>query len=130
MPLAADMARIVAAARTRLAQAPRDVLSAVTADLVQHTPVDRGFLRAGWDAAEVATLPNAPDPTGADAIARLGAAAQALPFGGVFTVTNRVNYAPYLEFGTVRIAPRAYLRGTLARAPTVATEVLARGARP
>lgn len=128
MGLAADMTRWVGAARARLAQAPRDALTAVSVDLVAHTPIDKGILVDSWYADGTPQVPDAPDKTGAGSLARLTAAAQSLPLGGQFMCSTAVPYSVFVEFGTSRMAPRAYLRGTLARAPAVAAAAIARGA--
>jgi hypothetical protein len=44
----------------------------------------------------------------------------------VYSLINGVEYGPYLEFGTVKMLPRAFVRGTIDRADIIAKETLAR----
>jgi len=46
-----------------------------------------------------------------------------------FVLGSRVKYAPYLEYGTTRMAPRPYLRPSVADAQTVMLEAIAKTMR-
>ena len=121
-----------AAARRRLAWAPRAGMQAVAADLVTNTPVITGQLRAAWtvsvDGVAVDGAPAAPDPGGEATVARLQAAIAAAPDGAKVSFRNLASYCGFVEFGTAKMAPRAFIRGTIARMPIVMREALTRGA--
>lgn len=85
------------AARVALASA---LFDRTKADVVATTPVDTGRLRRGWSDA----LTQAADEGSAS---RRSAA-------------NPVPYAPYIEYGTRRTAPRRVVRNALARAAAAA----------
>ena len=128
MPSSINRAAL-ASARQRLAQAPRDVIAAVAADLVASTPVKVGFLRASWSVSTDGGTAGGgkaaePDPSGSATVATLQATIQAAPPNATFSFRNGAPYCGFLEFGTVRIVPRAFTRGTLARAPAIMAEVV------
>lgn len=141
MSLATDMTAFVTKARARLREAPREVLSAVAADLIANTPVDTGQLRASWgiatgafaDAAALAAagvthadldIDVGTDPSGQATIARLQAFTGQIEPGSVVSFVNTAPYAEFVEYGTVHMAPRAFVRRTIARIPAITAQVL------
>ncbi len=108
---------------------------AFTLELAQRisrrTPVDTGFLRGSW----FATVNGAGAPAGGPrtpggASQQLEATLSATKLGDVISLDNDAHYAPYVEFGTSRMAPRAMVRTTLAEVPTIARQVAAALAGP
>lgn len=113
-------------------------------EVVQATPVDTGFLRGSWY-VRVGDPGEGPagrlDPTGAQSVAMAQLTVGSAPLGGIFYVLNNAAYAAHLEFGTEHkitgekdgrvyvkswsMAPRAYVRGTLARSREVALSTAA-----
>lgn len=98
----------------------QDMNEAIVAN-PQH-PVDTGFLRGSWYAQLNARPVGAGtiDKSGAGAIARVNLIAAQLKLGDVYYMVNGANYAVFVEFGTERTAPRAFVRGPLSRANSIA----------
>lgn len=101
----------------------QDIAQAV----IEATPVKTGFLRASWH-----TSIGAPGDSGA-AVANVGMAG--FTPGDALYLMNGAVYAMRVEYGFVGIdslgrhynqAPRAFVRGTLARADEIAEAALAR----
>lgn len=98
----------------------QDMNEAIVAN-PQH-PVDTGFLRGSWYAqlnarpVGVGTI----DKSGAGSVARVNLIAAQLKLGDVYYMVNGANYAVFVEFGTERTAPRAFVRGPLSRANSIA----------
>jgi hypothetical protein len=67
--------------------------------VVERTPVKTGLLQASWG-GEVK--------------------------GDVITIENPVEYASYVEYGTVKMAPRAMLRTTMEESDQIAQEAMKR----
>lgn len=87
------------------------------------TPVKTGNLRGSWSARL-----NAPDAAPANG---RNAASIPLVLSGVKMTdtvyhTNNAKYGVFVEFGTSRMSPRAFVRRTLARAGIIAQDVLQR----
>jgi Bacteriophage HK97-gp10, putative tail-component len=101
-------------------------------ELIQTTtPVDIGFLRSSFQVAVNQPLPplnqSHPNPGGAKN------SIPAQPFtlnianakmGDYITMGFTANYAAYLEYGTDKIAPRAWVRGAAAQWQTIVTQVV------
>lgn len=99
----------------------QDMNQAIVAN-PQH-PVDTGFLRGSWYAqlnSRPAGTRGVTDKSGAGAIARVNLIAAQLKLGDVYYMVNGANYAVFVEFGTERTAPRAFVRGPLSRANSIA----------
>lgn len=96
------------------------------------TPIDTGFARANWAAAlddeppapSVEAGPNLSGLAASAAAAINGVALQAHP-GTVLTLQNTAPYIRHLEYGTSRMAPRAFIRQAIQAAPLIAKEVVA-----
>jgi hypothetical protein len=84
------------------------------------TPVDTGFLRNSWFGSIGSPSGGAGGSGGASA---LDVATVKLWVGDVFYATNTASYAGFVEYGTIRMAPRAFVRNTIARAQEIATMV-------
>lgn len=89
--------------------------------VVEATPVRTGFLRASW----MASINSEPYGEGGQHQDMAGVAVTMKP-GDVFQARNMANYGVFVEFGTQKMEPRAFVRGTLARAPEIAQTVLRR----
>lgn len=90
--------------------------------VVRATPVDTGFLRGSWWASVGSPVVGGGsiDKSGATAIARMNLTAAGLVAGQTYYLMNGAAYARYVEYGTSRMAPRSFVRGTLARASLIA----------
>lgn len=71
----------------------------IARQIVENTPVKTGNLRASWYASWV---------------------------GRVYRFTNGAAYAVFVEYGTVFMAPRYFVRSVIDRADEIARQVLAR----
>lgn len=101
----------------------QEFINDMAKEVVTETPVDTGFLRASWDS--YLNDPSAQDntrsdPDGSATIANMSAKINGIEIGDTVYILNSANYASALEFGTKSIAPRAFVRGTLAQAPRIA----------
>lgn len=91
--------------------------------VVEATPVDTGFLRGSWDAYindPSASGDGRKDPTGSATISSISVKVNGVEIGDTIYILNSAKYASPLEFGTQHIAPRAFVRGTLAQGPRIA----------
>jgi hypothetical protein len=93
----------------------------IVANTAREWPIDTGRSRAGW----IASISDPPQSNYKGNAKTKGGTVQAAPFESVtegttvsVTVTNPVDYAPYLEYGTISVAPGGYLQraSRLARA--------------
>lgn len=87
------------------------------------TPVKTGTLRGSWSAKL-----NAPDTSPANG---QNSASVSLVLAGAKLTdtiyhTNNAKYGVFVEFGTARMQPRAFVRRTIARAQIIAQNVLNR----
>lgn len=100
----------------------------INEQVVMATPVKTGFLRGSWYAALGGDAEGAGgiDPSGGTSVARMNLVASELKLGDIYHAQNGANYAVYVEFGTSKMAPRAFVRGTLDRAQEIANATLAR----
>ena len=99
--------------------------------MVEATPVKTGFLRGSWYASigEPEPTAGAADPSGAATVSALNLVAAEIVPGEVYYVMNGAAYAARVEYGFVgkdslgreyNQAPRAFVRGTVARAKLLA----------
>lgn len=94
----------------------------ILARVVNLTPVDTGRLKGNWQVGinRPATGIRATDKTGDQTVLKGAEAIETSPMGSDIWITNNVNYATYIEFGTthpdgtVKMEARAPLRRTLA----------------
>lgn len=78
------------------------------------TPVDTGHARASW-VGQVAGR----GESGATAL-------QTATLGEGIEISNPVPYVPFLEFGTVHMAPRGFIRRAVNAADALASDILDR----
>lgn len=97
--------------------------------LVYNTPVITGTLRGSWY-ADLNAVPQAisgpRDPGGAGVLSRLNIVAQLIKPGDTYHVANGTYYAIFVEYGTTRMAPRAFVRSTLADVDRMASDALSK----
>lgn len=136
--LAEEVLRVAQKARVSLRTAAGEVLQDVMLDVVEHTPVDTGNLRANWMAA--LNAPSAgersrnPVPSGgtkfppADpaTIAQIGVTMNGFDVGDTVYFTNNAEYVRVIEFGGQNRQPRAMVRNAIANAPETARQTLRR----
>lgn len=92
--------------------------------VIESTPVKTGFLKGSWWASinDAATGPGVADQSGATTVARVNLSAAEMQIGDVYYMLNGANYAQFVEYGTARMAPRAFVRGTIDQAQQFASE--------
>lgn len=142
MPLnrafSAQVRAIAERAKGQMAEFVVETIQDLNEEVVRNTPVKFGNLRGHWTAG-IGTPPsggaNGLDPGGAISVARLNAVAATLVMGQTYYAVNGAPYAARLEYGfvgtdalgrTYNQAPRAFVRNTIARAPQIAEDALAR----
>jgi hypothetical protein len=86
--------------------------------VILRTPVDTGFCRSQWQ-------PSINGFVMGDAATVTLAAAQMIA-GDTFAMTNNTDYVRRLEYGWSQQAPNGMVRMTLAEAPSIAQQVLAK----
>lgn len=105
-----------------------EFLQDMNEQVVYATPFITGNLRGHWYAS-IGSEPDAaggsPD-AGGGAIARMNLALAELQLGDVYFAVNGASYGPFVEFGTSHMSPRAFVRGTVDRAPAIADATAAR----
>jgi len=121
--------RYIRLAKGRLNALAITFIQDMNEEVVRNTPVDTGFLRASWSAS-IGTVANtragtAPSARGVSkdgmgTVSRMNLVGARLRLGQTYYATNGAAYAAHVEYGTSRMAPRAFVRGTLARAPAIA----------
>lgn len=99
--------------------------------VVEATPVKTGFLRASWWASIGTPVAN----EGGGSVAAMNLVAATIVPGDVYYLTNGAKYARRVEYGFVGAdslgrqynqAPRAFVRGTVARAADIADAAASR----
>lgn len=126
----AHLERFAVKAKGRMEALAREFCSDLAEEVVRETPVITGFLRNSWHAS----INAAPAHAGQDITAATGkgdvarvvmtgngpAVANSIKLGDVFYFTNGASYAVFVEYGTSKMAPRSFVRRTVARAPQIA----------
>lgn len=133
---AADMKAWSEEAKAKMDTVVRVGTMDIIEEVVRTTPVDTGFMRSTWavDLNERSTRPLLDKPEGLSAdggtlpidTAAISLAIQAGKAGDVFFVSNGARYAAMLEFGTSKMAPRAWVRAVMARAQLIFDEAARR----
>lgn len=95
----------------------------INEQVVEATPVKTGFLRNSWYAG-LNDEPSGPGGTGG--VATLTAVAGDLKLGDVYYAVNGASYAVFVEYGTSKMRPRAFVRGVIDRADAIAAAAAAR----
>ena len=106
-----------------------EVTQDVAEALIPATPVRTGFLRGSWFPSintKDSTFEGTFDKSGAQTIARIALEIQTSKIGDVFYILNGANYAKFVEYGTSRMAPRAFVRGTVNRLPQIVNRTIER----
>lgn len=88
-----------------------------------ETPVITGFLRGSWSASI-----GRPDTSPANGRnnASVALVLAGVKAGDVVYHTNNAKYGRYVEFGTSRMSPRAFVRRTVAKAAQIARATFTR----
>lgn len=96
-------------------------------EVVQATPVQTGFLRSSWqpyiNSPGQETLGGSADQSGQIALDRIGLIVSNLKAGDTLYYINHAEYGVYVEYGTSKMEPRAFVRSVVARADTIAKKV-------
>lgn len=123
-----DIDKFVEKAGGNLRRFTTEFVQDLNEEVVRATPVKTGFLRGSWWGSIGSPSPQggAPDPAGAGSVARMNLVSAQLQGGEIYYAANGASYARYVEYGTDRMAPRAFVRGTVARAQQIADAVAAR----
>jgi len=91
---------------------------------VQNTPVQEGFLRNSWyvtpNPADRRGTARTPDKSGQQAVAQANLTLSTMKVGDTLYFLNGAKYARFVEYGTSRMAPRAFVRKTLSQVKQVA----------
>lgn len=98
--------------RARRPAITREIAGLVLGRVMERNPVDTGRSRAAWGAAgsQVGLSTGTGSQEPGDGIGRVEEHEQQTRL----EFENRVNYVPFLEYGTSRMAARAMVRGALA----------------
>lgn len=132
-----DIARFADKAKGKMREFCIEFIQDLNEEIVMATPAKTGFLRGSWHAAISEPLIEpypSPLPKDGSEVAAVGGAAIAqmnlvtvdMELGKIFYIMNGANYASFVEYGTARMSPRAFVRGTLVRAPAIAEATAAR----
>lgn len=121
-PFDVQIAQWVAQAKGRTREFCIEFVQDLNEEVVRATPVKTGFLRASWWGSIGTPIENA----GGGSVAQMNLVAAAIVPGDVYYAMNGAAYASFVEYGTVKMAPRAFVRGTVARAGEIADAAAAR----
>jgi hypothetical protein len=137
-----EVARFVEAAKGKLREAVAETLQDLNEEIVTRTPYKQGLLRGSWylrldDPGDGPDGKEDKSENGAFTVARLNLdlLATGLPLGSTFYLLNNQRYAKRLEYGfegedslgrSYSQPGRAFVRGTLAEAQTIAEAAAAR----
>ena len=117
-----DIQKWVEKTKGRLDAFCSEFVQDINEEIVRATPVKTGFLRGSWwasiDAPDVQA--GTPDPAGTTVVARLNLVALDFKPGTVYFAMNGAAYAGFVEYGTTKMTPRAFVRGVVARAQDIA----------
>lgn len=94
----------------------RQTCLTISENVVKSTPVDTGFLRGSWQ-------PSLNAPVVGEGVATIGAVASQVKAGDIYWMTNGAQYAPFVEFGTSRMAGRFYVTDNMKKAPSVVSKL-------
>jgi len=92
--------------------------------VVQNTPVDEGFLRNSWhvtlNPANALGTARTADKSGQRAVGQASLVLSTMEAGDTVYFINGAKYARFVEYGTSRMAPRAFVRKTLSQTKQIA----------
>jgi hypothetical protein len=121
--------RLLDRASYRMDAVVRGVMAEAATRLAAATPVDTGYMVGQWHVTIDAPDPSwvSPlDPGRGTALEHNLAIIATLRAGDKAYLANYTPYLPHVEYGTSRMAPRAFVRGVQAQMPGVARQVIAR----
>jgi hypothetical protein len=130
-PFDVQIAQWVAKAKGRTREFCIEFVQDLAEEVVRATPVKTGFLRASWWAS-IGTPTSA---AGGGSVAAMSLVAAAIVPGDVYYMMNGAAYAMRVEYGFIgqdslgrnyNQPPRAFVRGTVARAGDIAEAAAAR----
>jgi hypothetical protein len=110
----AAMGRWANATEAKLDGLARQLCQGTAEYVVEHTPVDTGFLRSSWQPS-IGT-PQAGDG-GGDPGAKISLVIPAMKAGDIFHMSNNANYAEFVEYGTTKMMGRFFVTRGVKRAP-------------
>lgn len=128
MTFSGDLARFSDETLRKMEVATQKIALDTFTTVIFNTPVDTGRLRGSWNAAIGQPLPRsltANDPDGGDTLARVGGVVENFSLGEVIYMATNVEYAPFIENGTDKIAPRGMVALAVQRYQPVAAQVIA-----
>lgn len=121
-----DIDKFIASAKGKAQLFTSEFVQDISEAVVEATPVKTGFLRASW----WASINSPVRPTGGQGnVGNVGLVGADLQLGDVYYMNNGAAYAMRVEFGFVgedslgrkyNQPPRAFVRGTLDRAASIA----------
>lgn len=117
-----DIDKFIASSKAKLQAFATEFAQDIGQAVVKATPVKTGFLRHSW----YAQINGAPVATGQGDVASISMVAASLKLGDTYYMLNGTSYGPFVEYGTSRMAPRAFVRGTVDRAQIIAEETAQR----
>lgn len=115
-----DISRWVAKAKGNTERFAIEFIQDLNQAVVENPghPLKTGFLRGSWHAAIGAppdgVLGGAPDMSGALTVSTMNLVAAELKIGDTYYARNGASYAYFVEYGTSKMAARAFVRGPLA----------------
>lgn len=113
--------------RARLEAAVKESALQVGITMVGRTPVQSGLLVGSWFVSINninVTFTGSEDVTGANSKARVATGLEAYNLGDTIYILNTTSYGGFVEFGTTKMAPRAFVRSTAADAPQIVNAVV------
>lgn len=115
--------------RQRMESAVKEIASELGETVVNRTPVDTGFLKGSWFASlnnPNVTFSGVEDKSGTGSISRIDGTIQAYELGDIIYIVNSTSYGKFVEYGTSKMAPRSFVRSTVADAPQVVNATVRR----
>lgn len=94
--------------------------------IIENTPVDTGFLKNSWQPylnSPGSEVGGVADRSGQLSLDRLAVVVSTMQAGDVLYYINHAEYGVYVEFGTSRQEPQAFVRKVVARADSIAQSV-------
>jgi hypothetical protein len=97
--------------------------------VINQTPVDTGFLKGSWFVSinnPSVSFTGVEDKSGSGSKSRIASGVQAYELGDTIYILNNTPYGPFVEYGTVKMAPRSFVRSTVGLAPQVVNATVRR----
>lgn len=133
-----ELSQLADKTRFRMETVVTEILNDLGEGALKRTPVDLGYLRASWfvsldkpgsgpSQAEVdserSKVRGVVPPVTAG---RISLTLAGFKVGQTVYFLNNAEYAEHVEYGTSNMAPRAFVRKTVAAAPRIASRTIAR----